>query len=101
MLDDTSLSGTCDLQKRRRIMPQRQHHLHFRAKERFAQAPATCDWTLRVASPGPGVFYVRATDPCTKATHVPLRASSFMLYRPRSRPEQAGRGVAAPVSRAE
>lgn len=50
MLDDTSLSGTCDLQKRRRIMPQRQHHLHFRAKERFAQAPATCDWTLRCST---------------------------------------------------
>lgn len=47
MLDGTSPSGTCDLQKTA-------HHAHpaspvFRAKERFAQAPATCDWTLGVA----------------------------------------------------
>lgn len=55
MLDDTSPSGTCDLQKKTA------HHAHqhqpaFRAKERFAQASATCDWTLGVAFSRPFVF---------------------------------------------
>lgn len=76
MLDDTSPSGSCDLQERRRIImppPPSKHHPPFGPRKRFAQAAATRDWTLGVAFPRP--FCSRFV----RRTRVRLRASSFML----------------------
>lgn len=82
MLDDTSPSGTCDLQKRRRIMPISITRISGQGTIRAG----LCDMRLDPGGRIPQALcsrFVRRTR-VHYGIHVPLRASSFMLYRPRA-----------------